>query len=110
MLIFTRVCSPAGLLEVLMLMICFTFPASLVPIHRTVLMWSFTVRVMVLLTVIFDTVVVTEYSVWFSSSGHLITGKGDPRLIHVQVRISDLNSHSEFFKIFGNAINTNAEF
>lgn len=44
---------------------------------------------MVLVTLVFDTLVVTEYSVWLSKCGHLMVGEGNPSLTHTQVKTFD---------------------
>jgi len=90
-----------------MLRFLFISPFSLLLTHiAEVLLWFFTVRMMVLLTVWFDTAAFSKYSLWFSSSGHLMVGKGDPWLMHTQVRISALSTHPEPFKICENPTNT----
>jgi len=98
--------------EVFILMLSFslasTFPLLLT--HSTeVALWSFTVRVAVLLTAWSDTAVITEYSLWFFNSGHSMVGKGNPSLAHTQVRTPDWTSHTEGFKIFENPVSTQAE-
>ena len=79
-----------------------TSPFSFLLTHSTpVLLCSFTVRMMVLLIVLFETVVLTKYSEWFCNSGHLMVGKGNPWLIHIQARNSDWFMHPELLRIFG---------
>lgn len=85
----------------------FTSPYLLLLTHSTaVLLRSLTVRVTVQFTVCFETVVRKEYSVWCFNSGHLMVGKGNPRLMHTQVKTSDWTLHPEFFEILGNTVNT----
>lgn len=89
----------------MMLMFCCTSPFSFLLTHWTVaLLWSLTVRVMVLLIVWLDTVVKTEYSASFSNRGHLMVGNGNPWLMHTQVRTPDWTLHPESFRIFGNTV------
>lgn len=68
---------------------CIASPIWLLLTHSTAaLLSSCTRSVNMLLMVCFDTVLITEYSVWFVNSCHLMVGKGEPSLIHMQVRMS----------------------
>ena len=104
--------SPFSLLDDLMkFKCCCISPKSLLLKHSTVLLWPFTVRLMVLLTVCSDIIMVrTEDLVWFFSSGQLMVGKGKPSLIQVHVRVSDWSSHPEVCNIFGNTVKQERSF
>lgn len=80
-------------------------PFPLLLIQSTAeLLWSFTVRLNVLLMVCFDTVVITVYSVWFPKRCHVMVGKGNPSLTHTQVRTPESSLHPDDFKIFGKTV------
>lgn len=84
-----------------------SFPLLLT--HSRVMLPCFsTFRLTVLLTVSFDTAVMTEYSVLFLRGNHWMVGKGNPSMIHTQVKTCDWSTHPEPFWIFDSPVKRNA--